>query len=41
ALLWSPQINRVFFGAVFAVGDALGLPRELYQIGYALIRFWE
>jgi Zn-dependent protease len=39
-LLWSPAFNTVFFNAVYALGDALGLPRTLVQLGYALFRFW-
>jgi Zn-dependent protease len=33
-------VNRLFFGVVYAIGDLLGLPRELYALGYYLIRFW-
>jgi Zn-dependent protease len=40
ALLWSPVFNRLFFGAVFAIGDALGLPSDLVSAGYDLFRFW-
>ncbi|MFI7574096.1 site-2 protease family protein [Micromonospora sp. NPDC049497] len=40
ALLWNPQIGGAFFGAVFAVGDLLGLPQGLYALGLDLIRFW-
>jgi Zn-dependent protease len=38
--LLEPRINRAFWGAVFAVSDAIGLPRELYAEGFALFRFW-
>jgi Zn-dependent protease len=41
ALLWQPTINRYFFDAVFWVGDGLGLPQQLYAIGFELIRFWQ
>ncbi|HTF09677.1 MAG TPA: site-2 protease family protein [Asanoa sp.] len=41
ALLWQPTINRYFFDAVFWVGDGLGLPQQLYTIGFELIRFWQ
>ncbi|WP_433386731.1 site-2 protease family protein [Micromonospora sp. KLBMP9576] len=41
ALLWNPRISGWFFGAVFAVGDALGLPPWLYALGLDLIRFWQ
>jgi Zn-dependent protease len=40
ALLWHPVLNRWFFGAVFFLGDAIGLPRGLYALGFDLIRFW-
>ncbi|MEV1290409.1 site-2 protease family protein [Micromonospora sp. NPDC049679] len=40
ALLWNPRIGGWFFGAVFAVGDAIGLPAPLYSYGLQLIRFW-
>lgn len=41
ALLWNPRINGWFFGTVFAVGDALGLPPDLYRLGLDLVRFWQ
>ncbi|GAA4700145.1 site-2 protease family protein [Phytohabitans rumicis] len=41
ALLWNRQISGWFFSAVFAVGDALGLPEWLYSEGFNLIRFWQ
>ncbi|SCL68004.1 site-2 protease family protein [Micromonospora peucetia] len=41
ALLWNPRINGWFFGAVFTVGDFLGLPQRLYALGLDLIRFWQ
>jgi Zn-dependent protease len=40
ALLWNERTGRWFFDAVFAVGDALGLPAYLYSDGFALIHFW-
>jgi Zn-dependent protease len=40
ALLWSPRINGWFFGAIFSVADFLGLPPQLYGLGFELIRFW-
>ncbi|MDG4827200.1 site-2 protease family protein [Asanoa sp. WMMD1127] len=40
-LLWEPTINRIFFNAVFAVGDVLGLDRYLYALGFDLLRFWQ
>jgi len=41
ALLWNPTVNRWFFGLVFAIGDAIGLPSDLYAAGFDLIRFWQ
>jgi Zn-dependent protease len=40
ALLWHPLVGGLFFDAVFAVGDLLGLPRGLYAQGFAMMRFW-
>jgi Zn-dependent protease len=39
-LLFEPNINRLFFGFVFAIGDALGLPSWLYSLGFDLMQFW-
>lgn len=39
-LLWDPRIGGLFFRAVFAVGNAIGLPPHLYAEGFRLIRFW-
>ncbi|MEV0154571.1 site-2 protease family protein [Micromonospora sp. NPDC050686] len=41
ALLWNPRVGAVFFGAVFTLGDLLGLPAGLYAEGLRLIRFWQ
>ncbi|MFC0003394.1 site-2 protease family protein [Micromonospora siamensis] len=41
ALLWNPRIGGAFFGAIFTLADALGLPPGLYRDGLDLIRFWE
>ncbi|SCF47167.1 site-2 protease family protein [Micromonospora mirobrigensis] len=41
ALLWNPRIGGAFFGAIFAIADALGLPPDLYAAGLDLIRFWQ
>lgn len=41
ALLWNPRIGGWFFDTVYAVGDALGLPADLYAEGLRLIRFWQ
>jgi Zn-dependent protease len=35
-LLWTPSINRLFFGFVYSLGDLLGLPLRLYYDGYLL-----
>jgi Zn-dependent protease len=40
ALLWQPQINRVFFGAVYWLAEGIGIPRLISQIGLQLMRFW-
>jgi Zn-dependent protease len=40
ALLWHPTIGSWFFAAVFAIGGAIGLPEDLYRLGFELIRFW-
>lgn len=40
ALLWS-DLGRWFFMVVFAVGDLLGLPPDLYGQGLQLLRFWQ
>jgi Zn-dependent protease len=39
-LLFSPEINRVFFDFVYAVADTIGLPSLLVSEGYGLFRFW-
>jgi Zn-dependent protease len=40
-LLWNNRIGGWFFSAVFWVGDRLGLPEELYNEGFHMIRFWQ
>jgi Zn-dependent protease len=40
ALLWRPEIGRYFYGAVFWLAEAIGLPPELYSVGMDLLRFW-
>jgi Zn-dependent protease len=40
ALLFSPQVAGVFFGAVTGLGDLVGLPAPLYAEGLRLIRLW-
>ena len=41
ALLWNDRIGGWFFTGVFWLGDRLGLPRELYSLGFDMIRFWQ
>jgi Zn-dependent protease len=41
AVLWSPRLGGWFFDAVFFLGDAIGLDRGLYALGFDLIRFWQ
>ncbi|MBO0870732.1 MAG: site-2 protease family protein [Micromonosporaceae bacterium] len=38
-LLFNPVLNNAFFGLVYAIGDGLGLPRDLSAIGGDLFRF--
>lgn len=40
AVLWDDRIGGWFFGAVFALGDVIGLPASLYAYGLELIQFW-
>lgn len=40
AVLWSARGGAWFFGAVFAFGDLLGLPQELYLQGFDMVQFW-
>jgi Zn-dependent protease len=39
-LLSSPRISGPFFAVVFFFADLLGLPQDLYGVGYHLFRFW-
>ena len=39
-LLFTPQVNGLFFGFVYAVANAIGLPSGLVQVGYGLFQFW-
>ncbi|MQY11192.1 putative zinc metalloprotease Rip2 [Streptomyces sp. RB5] len=41
ALLWIPELNRVFFDAVHAVLDALGVTEAEVQWGLDWFRFWD
>ncbi|GAA4766423.1 MULTISPECIES: site-2 protease family protein [Streptomyces] len=41
AVLWIPGVNAAFFDGVYAVMDALGVPREAAYCGRELFRFWE
>jgi Zn-dependent protease len=40
ALLWQPQVGRVFFTAVFWLAGLMGLDPRLYALGLELMRFW-
>jgi Zn-dependent protease len=39
-LLFSPEVNGLFFGFVYAVAEAIGLPTGLVAHGYGLFQFW-
>jgi Zn-dependent protease len=39
-LLFTPQVNRWFFGVVYALFDASGAPSDLIGVGFSLTRFW-
>jgi Zn-dependent protease len=39
-LLFTPQVNRWFFGVIFWLFDASGVPRGLIGWGMDLTRFW-
>jgi Zn-dependent protease len=39
-LLWIPQLNRLFFDAIYRVIDALGVDPVLVAFGDQLFRFW-
>ncbi|MFJ9440598.1 site-2 protease family protein [Kitasatospora sp. NPDC101235] len=40
ALLWQPQVNALFFDAVYGVMELIGVDRLYSQIGHELFRFW-
>jgi Zn-dependent protease len=40
ALLWQPEVNRYFFGAVFRLAEAIGVDADFYAVGMQLLRFW-
>jgi Zn-dependent protease len=40
ALLWQPDINRIFFGALDWIAAGIGIPALLSDYGYTLMRFW-
>ncbi|WP_316520924.1 site-2 protease family protein [Kitasatospora brasiliensis] len=40
ALLWQPQVNALFFDAVYGVMELIGVDRLYGQIGHELFRFW-
>jgi len=39
-ILFVPELNDIFWGAVLGVSDALGVPRSLIREGLDLIQFW-
>jgi Zn-dependent protease len=39
-LLFTPQVNRWFFGVVYALFDTSGAPSDLIGVGFSLTRFW-
>ncbi len=39
-ILFTPQLNVAFWGAVLFFGDVLGVPRELIGDGLDLVQFW-
>jgi Zn-dependent protease len=39
-LLWIPAVNAAFFGFIFGILNALGVPGVLMGAGYNLFRFW-
>jgi Zn-dependent protease len=39
-LLFNPTLNRIFFSAVDHLGQAVGLPIGLADLGWTLFRFW-
>jgi Zn-dependent protease len=40
ALLFNPTLNRLFFRLVDGLAATIGLPPELYALGWRLFRFW-
>ena len=40
ALLWIPVVNAWFFGGIFGILTALGVPGTLVGAGYSQFRFW-
>ena len=40
-LLWQSEINQVFFGFVYWIGEAIGVPAPLAGEGFQLMRFWQ
>jgi Zn-dependent protease len=39
-ILFVPELNVIFWGAVFTVSDALGVPSDLIRDGLGLVQFW-
>lgn len=40
ALIFEPHVNLVFFSFVYGLSDAIGVPRDLVNHGWNLLRFW-
>lgn len=40
AILWVPQLNRLFFDVVYAIFEWSGVPRSWAGAGNDLVRFW-
>lgn len=39
-LIFEPHLNALFFSGVYSLSDALGVPRDLVNQGWGLLRFW-
>jgi Zn-dependent protease len=39
-LIFEPHLNAVFFSVVYLLSDAIGVPRDLVNQGWSLLRFW-
>lgn len=40
ALLWQPEVNRLFFDAVYGLMELMGVDREYAMFGHELFKFW-